>query len=413
MTRTRQFFVIAHRWAGLYLALWLAIVGLTGTVLAFYPELEKAFAAPHAFNVPASEKPLTVEQLTVKAQILAQPGSLIAYAPLTVERGKPYSVYIAPPITKAGEETEGKDILLNPFTGEQVAETGAEPTGITVLNTIYDLHYTLLLGEIGSTILGISALIWTIDCFVGMYLTFPVQRKVAGTSGSGWLTRWKPAWLVRRKTNGYKFSFDLHRAGGLWVWAMLLVFAWSSVAFNLRQVYTPVMKAFGYQDFYATEAEQPPLNTPKIGWQQALTIARADAVNFGAQNGFSTRKEYGLNYDPAAGRYAYGFETTADRADVHSSSVFIDGRTGAVTARETAVNRPTANAVTNWIMSLHMARWGGLAFKIFVSIMGLLITALCVTGVIIWMRKRKARFARGRLSVKNPAIQSYAAVPAE
>ena len=35
---------------------------------------------------------------------------------------------------------------------------------------------------------------------------------------------------------------DLHRAGGLWLWAMLFVFAWSSVAFNLTPAYDAVMR---------------------------------------------------------------------------------------------------------------------------------------------------------------------------
>jgi uncharacterized iron-regulated membrane protein len=282
-----------------------------------------------------------------------------------------------------------------------VVEAGAEPAGITVLNTIYDLHYALLLGEIGITILGISALIWTIDCFVGMYLTFPSRRKVATVNGPAWFARWKPAWLIRRKTNCYKFSFDLHRAGGLWVWAMLLVFAWSSVAFNLGQVYAPVMKVFGHQDYYEVEPERSSLTTPKIDWHQALKIGRAEAKQLGVQHGFTTTHEYAVNYIAEKGHYTYNFETSADRKNIHSSGIFIDANTGEVVARITAANCPTANAVTNWIQSLHMARWGGLAFKIFVSIMGLLITTFCVTGIIIWMRKRSARRARKLALAEN------------
>lgn len=47
------------------------------------------------------------------------------------------------------------------------------------------------------------------------------------------------------KTNAgsFRFNYDLHGASGLWVWAMLFVFAWSGVAFNLEsQVYNPVME---------------------------------------------------------------------------------------------------------------------------------------------------------------------------
>ncbi|WP_256212153.1 PepSY domain-containing protein [Nitrosomonas eutropha] len=36
----RSFWVWLHRWAGLIMASFLIIVGITGSLLAFYPELE-------------------------------------------------------------------------------------------------------------------------------------------------------------------------------------------------------------------------------------------------------------------------------------------------------------------------------------------------------------------------------------
>jgi hypothetical protein len=35
--------------------------------------------------------------------------------------------------------------------------------------------------------------------------------------------------------------FTCHRSSGRWLWALLLVFAWSGVGFNLQGVYEPVM----------------------------------------------------------------------------------------------------------------------------------------------------------------------------
>ena len=80
----------------------------------------------------------------------------------------------------------------------------------------------MALGEKGAWILAILAILWTIDCFVGFYLTLPIKLE------KFW-TRWKPAWLVKWRGGFYRVNFDLHRAGGLWPWAMLFVFAWSSV----------------------------------------------------------------------------------------------------------------------------------------------------------------------------------------
>ncbi|MCC7136747.1 MAG: PepSY domain-containing protein, partial [Nitrosomonas sp.] len=37
----RTFWVYLHRWAGLAMAIFLIVVGFTGSLLAFYPELER------------------------------------------------------------------------------------------------------------------------------------------------------------------------------------------------------------------------------------------------------------------------------------------------------------------------------------------------------------------------------------
>ncbi len=64
---------------------------------------------------------------------------------------------------------------------------------------------------------------------------------------------------------------------------------------------------------------------------------------------------------------------------------------------------PTANGVHEWLVALHIASIGGLPYRIFVSVLGLAVVMLSVTGVVIWMKKRSARIAAGRkLSIALP-----------
>jgi uncharacterized iron-regulated membrane protein len=119
--------------------------------------------------------------------------------------------------------------------------------GVTnLMQFIYRLHWGLALDKTGIWILGIAALLWTIDCFTSFYLTLPSRARrgghgVAAPRGparSFW-ARWKPAWLVKTNASTYRLNFDLHRAGGLWLWGVLLVFAWSSVYMNLWDTVHP------------------------------------------------------------------------------------------------------------------------------------------------------------------------------
>ena len=67
----------------------------------------------------------------------------------------------------------------------------------------------------------------------------------------------------------------------------------------------------------------------------------------------------------------------------------------AVSGKFGGINIPTGanagNTIDSWIFALHMAQIWGMPFRIFVTVMGLVITMLSVTGVYIWWKKRRAR----------------------
>jgi uncharacterized iron-regulated membrane protein len=64
------------------------------------------------------------------------------------------------------------------------------------------------------------------------------------------------------------------------------------------------------------------------------------------------------------------------------------------------------NTFTTWIMALHMAMVFDLPMKIFVSVMGVTVATLTVTGVVIWWRKRQAR----RRTVERRALLDRTAI---
>jgi uncharacterized iron-regulated membrane protein len=166
---------------------------------------------------------------------------------------------------------------IDPYTGEKLGERTSGEVSLAkenIISFLYRLHMTLALpastGSLGPYILGVTTLVWTIDCFVSFYLTFPLRwrdRGKASRPAKSWWARWKPAWLIKRNAGAYRINFDIHRAFGLWTWAMLFVFAWSSVGFNLRdEVYMPVMKrAFDMRSAFDLPVLDKPLETPALG----------------------------------------------------------------------------------------------------------------------------------------------------
>jgi uncharacterized iron-regulated membrane protein len=259
---------------------------------------------------------------------------------------------------------------------------------------LYEIHWTLAAGSVGQWTLGIVALIWTVDGFIAFYLTLP-------RPAPGFWRRWKEAWRIKRGAGAFRLNFDLHRAGGLWLWPLLLVFAWSSVMMDIRPVYEPVMGAlFDYVEPFESFLTPRPqaADLPLLGWDEAEATGRRLAAERAPLDGFTVGEALSLAYFPPAHVYMYDFRGSRDVFERSpkggSSSVIFDASSGALVKITQPTGEHLGNTIESWLYALHMARVFGLPYRILVSALGIVIVMLCVTGVYIWWRKQQAR--RGR-----------------
>jgi uncharacterized iron-regulated membrane protein len=399
--------VLAHRYAGLAMAGFLLVAGLTGALLAWYDELDAA-ANPALLRVrPPSPDAALLDPLALRERAEAvYPGARVSYAPLRTEPGRAASYFIERPLGPGGgAASTDNQLFLDPYTGALLGQRLWGDIGQgrkNLLPFVYRLHYALALGVFGSYLFGAIALLWTIDCFVGAYLSFPlrkprpgaVARPPAARAGRAWLARWWPAWKVRWGGGATRLNFDLHRAGGLWPWALLLVVAWSSVSFNLTEVYNPVMRALlAHQP---DERGLPRLGgerlVPVLSWRQARETGRRLMADAARARGFDILHEQGLQYDPATGVYGYSVRSSLDVRDRDgATSVYFDGDTGALRLCWLPTGAAAGDTVRQWITGLHMAAVWGWPFKVFMSMLGVAVAMLSGTGVLIWWKKRKGR----------------------
>jgi uncharacterized iron-regulated membrane protein len=217
---TRHFWVLIHRYAGLFMALILILAGLTGSILAFYHELDH-WLNPQEFSVTIQDKPM-LNPFDLRDRALAlEPYARINQVNLQRNPGEIYStstIFAYEPSMNpmTGQPYEIRPVKINPYTGERIPNQASElsqsqATGYwpltrkNILPFIYELHYSLALGEVSRWIFGIAAIIWTLDCFVGFYLTLPMRRKrnkrsplplrtPVGIKGRGGLGREKWYW---------------------------------------------------------------------------------------------------------------------------------------------------------------------------------------------------------------------------
>jgi uncharacterized iron-regulated membrane protein len=305
------------------------------------------------------------------------------------------------PATGKPFEIDYQVICLNPYTGEvtaKIKDFEAWPLSKErFITMILRLHTALLFGGIGTMLLGIAALIWTIDCFVGLLLTFPRHGAKDGGCPLRWLSRWAPSWNVAWRGRAYRFQFSLHRALGLWLWPMLFVFAVSGVSFNLPGVYNPVMKkVFGSIDPLEGLPVLPkPKPDPGLDWRKAGEIGHALCAEVAAREGirlFPAEGTLVFKYEPAKGVFVYS-EHGDRNVGYHQPALTVcfDGDTGALKAWRSPSGMNAGATFTNIIKAIHTRTIGGRPLQVDIFLFGLLVPVISVSGIYLWWRKRKTR----------------------
>lgn len=394
--------VWAHRILGLATALFLAIAGLTGAVLAFHGEIDRLLN-PAAYRAVAAGAPLSPEALAQRIEA-GDPRRAVWYMSLEREAGRSaLAVAIGRTDPATGQPFTLKTNWFNvdPVSGQILAERQWGECCLSRLNLIpflYEFHHNLSLpGAWGVLLMGGVAIVWLIDGFVGLALTFP--------RGRPFLAKWRPAFGIKGGS-AFRLNLDLHRAAGLWLFVVLILLALSSVAMNLRQeVVEPVVGLFS--KVTPTPASGPPLDTPRdrtlsydVVLDAALGLARARGWDDPASEIF---------YAPHYGIFGVAFGDHEDPMDTRW--LYFDGETAAFKGAIVPGVGTAGDIFLQLQFPIHSGRILGLPGRILIAVTGIVVAMLSVTGVVIWWKKRAGRKARAAKQVARVAEERPA--PAE
>jgi uncharacterized iron-regulated membrane protein len=396
--------VVLHRWLGLFMAVFLFIAGLTGAVISWDHELDE-WLNPQMFHAKSGAA-TTFSALELAEKLEAQDQrAMVTYLPLAIEPGHALGMSVGAkldPQTGKAYAIDYNQVALDPATAEVQGQRMWGDVSLSrenLLPFLYKLHYSLHIPdgfgmELGMLFMGIVGIVWVIDSFVALWISFPNR------------TAWRKSFAFRWKQGGYKLHFDLHRSGGVWLWALLLMLAVTSVSMNLQfQVVRPLVSLVSElsPSPFAVRAPNPAdePRMPMINRAEAIRLAQAEA-----EKRQWTLPAGGVFYSAEVGIYGVGFfEPGNDHGDggLGNPWLYFDGQDG----RFLGAVEPGVGTAGDIFMQaqfpLHSGRILGLPGRILVSLLGLAVAVLSVTGIVIWARKRAGRASAARSLQFAPA----------
>ncbi|MDO8926360.1 MAG: PepSY-associated TM helix domain-containing protein [Sideroxyarcus sp.] len=378
----RSFVVFLHRWIGLLALVFLVVAAVTGTIITFGKELDRALNPEWNYVVPTGKR-MPIDELVPRAQ--AQfPGSRVTHAGLVSEADRAYRFMVAIPSGDGSQKTINHTVFMNPYTGEVLGTRQNGVTGLDrqhIIRFFAKLHNTLFLGDFGKWLMGVIAVLWLLDHFGAVYLSFPNPKS------------WKKSFLLRWKEGGYKLNFDMHRAGSLWLLPLLLALALSSVYLNLKEPFKWIVTQFSPVTETQCACKVKATGnwiTHTSSWDDAIAMAQQVKPDLVPSS---------ITFFPDQAKLVVAMRGPDDIADSGMTKIYVNATNGQLLHLHDRDQETAGDTFLAWMWPLHTGRAFGLIGQILVCLSGILITVICTTGLVIYAKKARARGAR-----KNPLV---------
>lgn len=367
MSRLRVLVRRLHLWLGVGAGAILVLLGLTGSALVFYQEIDRLLhpeiAQTASGEAPGWDSPVWTEALTTlrahwperhgnwRFEVTGQAGPI----PVRYQTaGSGHHVLR----TMVWLSADGKQILR------------AQDWGDYLMTWIYDLHMALRLDEAGRRLVGWMGAASFALVLSGLWAWWPKSS-------------WQQAFRYKTGAHPIRTLRDFHKLTGLMslvVLGALIVTGWmlawpAETRWVLSGLFGPVTQVAAQKSLPGTG--------PNIGIAQMLQVAHARLPE--------SRLVWLEVPGSPEGAYMVRVQQPGDPSDRFPHSyVYIDQRSAKILAMQDQASFAWSNKITNWLHPLHDGSAGGLAGRILIFAIGWIPLLLWITGLLRWRHRRKA-----------------------
>ena len=354
----RRILLTLHLWLGLAAGIFLIVLGLTGSVIAFENDIDH-WMHPELFYVKAGPQTLPEQGLIRRAEAHVAPARVAA---VQVLRGAGFA--------RVMQTTDGQSVFVNPYDGAILGTVRGGFAIDPVIGYIHQIHLRLVpnprdapqLAAVGKTAVSFAGLILCLLVPTGLILFWRSRRTTI---------KWSASW--------FRVCFDLHHVIGLYASLFLLIMAFTGILIGFDA---------GERALYAVTGSGRPANMPRpqsspapgdITADRAIEIARASIPNASIAGLFLPVNRNGV--------WTILMRVPEETSETVHSSVAIDRYSGRVLQVRNFLTYSQGYRLIRFNRSIHTGDIWGLPSHIVASLTSLLLVAMVFTGLVIWWRK--------------------------
>ncbi|UYQ93386.1 PepSY domain-containing protein [Chitinophaga horti] len=369
-----------HLYLGIIAGAIVAFTGLTGSILVFDDEIDRALNR-ELFDVLAQQQKIPLgEAITVIGQ--KHPTIHLDYIQNLGD--KPNDAYHG-----YNFDTE-EQFFFNPYTGDL---SGKRIYETSFIHVVTDLHTSLLVPVAGQYIVGLATLCLLILTISGLRLWIPDKWK-----------QLKSVLTVNFKASFKRQNYDWHNVLGFYSAPVVSLLSLTGVCITFSMLVVPLLFIL---------SGQPPQGVAKLLSVQSIYVAGAqplspaEIVRIAEQHMPGSRAAgISLPHDSVSN---WRIDMLGTRLPVEGNRemIMIDQYSGKILLSSRADFPDVGNAYLSWLTPIHYGSFGGLPTQILAIIGGLMPLVLFVTGFIIWWPRYKKQRKNGERprQEKVPVLQ--------
>jgi uncharacterized iron-regulated membrane protein len=384
LKKRRKLWLGVHLWLGLLLGFFLAVFGLTGSILVFYEEIDNVLNADlRIVQAPAQGETAYHALAEIQAAAIAvmPPQAKLGFVDYPADATSSYKLGFNIPTTVAEEKDEWQ-VFVNPYTaqvlGKHLIKKAEDIFPSALIPFVFRLHFALLAGETGGIIVGIMGVILLFSVLTGLIVWWPLTG------------HWRRVFSIKRHTSVERFNHDLHQTSGFYTFPILFVVLLSGVYMNLPDQFMALVKQLspGTEGFMDNPHSLPAQDKQPIALTQALSIVQSQYPE--------GRIDWLSPPDGETGVYRISISDVPKLSRFWSErQVVVDQYQGTILKVQDPSTRATfGQTFVEWQWPLHSGRAFGWTGRILVFLSGLACPVLFVTGLIRWLQKRRAKLHR-------------------